>query len=535
MSFSKNFQSLKLLSINAFLLLFVAACSGDKPSASTNNNSDTSVASTESSPVDDDTVTEPVIGVTTGPTRREVPPAPENSVAWPATSQNFSVQGTSVPSLGSISEKQLIVTPTIVRVNALRSPNVMAGLNRVQQAKSQLRIAQLGLLPRVDITIFLGAANPAFALQSINYMVPFLIPSNWFAAAQQGNLYDAEKLAYQTLRLDLTASALSIYSQLIGAIRLREILSEDVSDLSEIRRIVEMAYGAGIASREDLERSRSAALIAQARLDNSDALVAENVAALRRALAIDLDYHLIIDPQAIPASNYETISLNEIVENSLSKAPERAQLESLVKAAEKGKWAQIFGFITGASLSSFGFGGENTSLAFRDFQRRINAGIGFDYFAQIGLSNLQIEAVKIRQQELLVEFRSLAESNRRRLDESRERLRFAQSASESASEVFRIVSQGYLSGREPLQNVVITRRELRESRNEVVAAKTDVDVLRINLHRLGQTSEFARIRGCVDMTPGIRESLKKNKGSAAPKSPEGLPYCAPYMMPSMPQ
>lgn len=407
--------------------------------------------------------------------------------------------------------QDVVLNPETLRVNLIEGGlPILAAANRVHKAKDSVNLARTRLLPSLNLGVLAASlANPTFILSSVEYVLPFLIPSKWFDAAKAKQLAEAEKIAFLLTELNIYSSLYSLYYTLNLDLQTREFLSFDFRDTILIEQIVERAYEDGRATEADLNLARSQTANAKVRLNRFNELLIDEIAILRQVLGLPMEARISFEMHDITPSELESLPLPSAIKIALEKAPEARQIKHLLEAAKYERWSKYFGFITGAGAGSSASGmGESASLAFSDQGGRGMFNFGFDYFPNISLSNRNLEEIKIREAELSSEISKLIESMQGRFDFVESRFLESRKSEGLLRRVFENDQKRYSSGDIPLSTLVESMSRLRQAGLERLRSQTDLQLLRVSMHRVLVTDQFANFKGCE----ALPKTEKKKSG-----------------------
>ncbi len=440
----------------------------------------------------------------------------------------ISVQAASTPaSTEQKTNPPIVINPSSLRELVLNSGlSILEAVNRVHVAKENVALARTRLLPSVSLGMIASAmANPAFLIGSVEYTLPFLIPSKWFDLAEAKKLSKAEKEAFLTSELNLYASYYSIYLSIINDIKTRDFLAEALKDAILIEHLVERNIEDGRATENDLNSARAQTAHAMAQLNSTNELIVEEISQLRKALNQPLEQAFDFDYKPTPSSSLELQSLNEAYQVAVSRAPEVSQINWLLEATVSEKWSKIFAFISSFSVSSGTFGGRPTGTSSSvtglsspvennfAFSGQSSSSHGmftfsFEYFPNISLTNRHREQIQIRQQDLLREIQRLTESTLGKFQYISNRFDVTSRSRNLLQTVFVNEQKKYSIGEASLNDLLEINTRLREAGLNQLRAETDLQLVRVSLHRLARTDEFANFKGC-EALPAPGEQVDK--------------------------
>ncbi len=411
-------------------------------------------------------------------------------------------------------------TPVTLGLDDLRrkllegNTSVLLSANRVHQAKEHVNIARGNLLPAINLSGLLSlGAGGGFSLTSIDFLMPFLVPSRWFDYAKSKHLLDAEKVSFLLMELNQYASAASLYFSYVNDMALREFLLRSVKDFEKIESSTEYAFLLGIATEEEVKHARSQTQLARIRVTRVNELVIEELGAIRYALGLDPSSPIVFEDGDIGQLPFETGNVDDVIRLAKQRAPETAQLNSLAKAAKAEKWSKIFSFIDGGILSkalggafggAFGGGGAGGGPSWTAVGQ---LNFGFAYFPSIRLTQHQQKEIEIRETELGLELGRTVSTLLGRLIDANRRYQFALAAEQNLQAVVESRRLAYEMGNEKFWAVFYAKNQALEASIERLKTRTEINALRVALQRALIEGEFGLIRGCPD--PNLKLARKK--------------------------
>lgn len=399
----------------------------------------------------------------------------------------------------------VVINPTTLRTLFLsRNIDVAVALNEVQQAKAQVSVARGNLLPSINLGAMV-ASGPTFMLTTVSFLLPFLMPSNWMDLRESKSLLQAQGTAYYLAQLNGYASAYSLYMTVVGDMQLRDTLQVQYENFKAIEDQLRLPAEVGMIRKEDYLQAQAQASLAKVQVSQLDELIVRERAAIRQMLGLSLNREIVFETNPVPASNIESMDPNNILEVILNKSPETAQMNSLIAAAQAGKFKKAFSFLSGASLgttrSGSGSFGAMTSTGSVNF--------GFAYFPALEISNLNIEQLKLRKTELRYDQGQLIETTLGALYEAQIQYQQAALAERNYTEVYNAEVLRYKAGIIEIVTVLRAGNDLTQAKASRVKAETAINTLRIALHRMTLSDQFARINRCViGQKPGGVPSTK---------------------------
>ncbi len=433
-------------------------------------------------------------------------------------------------SLQATAAETVVLNPESLRTRMISDGlPILAAANRVHKAKDTVNLARARLLPSLNLgALAASIANPTFILASVEYVLPFLIPARWFDVGKAKYLAQAERAAFLLTELNLYASLYSLYYTVNLDLQTREFLTMDFRDAVLIEQLVERAFEDGRATEMDLNSARSQSASAKVRLARFNELLVDEISVVKQSIGLPMETSIQFERLDVPPSPMEEMAFPEALALALEKAPESEQIKNLLEAAKKERWSKQFGFISGASASNkvTGLDGGSASFAFSDQGVGGFFNFGFDYFPNISLSHRNIEELQIREAELNSELARLVDSMQGRLDFVKTRHRESTKSENLLKRVFENDQQRYAAGDISLMELTETMARYRQAGLERLRANTDLQLLRVSMHRIVVGEQFAEIKGC-EVLP--KEKKEKRSGWRWPweSDEEEDPICDP--------
>lgn len=417
-----------------------------------------------------------------------------NVVAAPKAPSQPKVQ---TPAKPTAPPPVLVLTPENLRVHLLeRNLAILQGLNQVYQAKKGIDVARAQLLPSADLSAALNASGGGFFIPAVTFLLPFLVPSNWFNYEESKYLFEAEKYSYYLLQLNLFASAYNILVTIKGDQELRNIINQKYQNLVKIRDMIQLRASFGMVPKSDLEQATAVAYLAQVELSQVDKLLADEVETVRQMLALPLTEKESFEFTSftVPPSPFEDKTSVEALDYALKVSPEYKQIENLITASRAGKWSKAFAFMNSSALSIASFNRAPISFSNARVETRFNFSWG--YFPALALTNLIIDQLELRRQEIRTEQTQIIASSLQKLNLAKLQVANATQAELGLNKVLEQQTMDYTVGLTDLLHILDTQNSVTEASTARVRSQMDVENLRINLHRAMLMDQFQQIRPC---------------------------------------
>lgn len=420
---------------------------------------------------------------------------------------------TSRKTTGKSGGKTVHINPDTIR-RALLSGNtsVMTALNDVYMAKTSVNIARGNLLPSINVGAAIGgiSGGPSFAVSSISFLLPFLLPSNWFALGAAENQLAATGFAYNLVELNEYASAWALYTTIINDYELRETYQRQYDNLKQIVDVVTAKVEIGQATQADLAQAMFNMHNAATTVSAVEETIKREHLAIIKLFNWPLSTKLVFDQLHPSPLKAESLKAQSILDRVFSASNEAKQVRSLIKASENVTWTKAFSFLGGASLNLPNTSGGVLPKSFSGLAAAGGVNLGFAYFPNIELSNYNTRQLQINYNEIYNLMGQVIATALASLEEAKEQLHNSRLAEMYAQKEFEGQFEAYRLGNIDLNRVLQAVTDINTAVAARIRATSDIDSQRVSLYRVMVIGPFERIPGC---------QLKGNESS----SPMGLP------------
>ena len=430
------------------------------------------------------------------------------STPSPAPAPSAPVKAAPAVPAASDAPAKIVVDPEQLRQRVLEhNLSLEQELNTVKDQKDNVNVARGKLLPSLNLSF--ADSGPSFLLSQVQFLLPFLFPSNWFNLYAAENLFDAQKIAYQVLEMNVYSTALSTYFAIQADIKISKVYAQQAQDLMQIYHIKKvMSDQLGIIAPEDLEQALATANLSQVTSSQWSETTAQEIASLRQVMGLPLSTEIEVAEVDMPASDWEEKPVDAMVTQALSVALENRQIDDLIKAAKDGKYSAAFAFLNSGTLTSQGGSGQNASLA--NLAGGISVHFGFEYFPNLSLSERNVTEVTLQKTSLSQQVSQTMESVKGSVYYASQQYNLAAQAESALTDVFQIAAAKYNSGLGSLLEVLTARSSLAQASYARIKAQEDLNQQRVSLHRAMVTDQFSQIKGCTIMPqpkPGFWSGL----------------------------
>lgn len=405
-----------------------------------------------------------------------------------------------------------VVNPKTLREQLLsKNMSLLQALNNVQTSKLNVSMARAKLFPSINLGVLVpGLANPSFLLSSVNFLFPFLVPSNWLALKQQKELFESDKAAYKSLELNVLSNSLTLYYTYVNDQKVAAVLSEQSEALGVLyKNLKKQSDILGNVTAEDLGLASAQWHESKIRVSKLQELLILEKASLRTLLGFSLGKELIVEDVDLASSSFENNDAREIADHSIAVAPEATQLSFLLKAAKVGRFAKLFGFMASASMSGTSV---NNNSPFDALKIGGGFSFGLDNLVNFQLANNNIEAIKLRTEQLKEENERTAEVLVGQIAEVKEQQGLTSRALQDRLAVYEGQKKQYALGLISLQTLLQTQVQLTDSLVANIKSDIDLKMQRLTLMRLTIDGDFGLVQGCkAESAPSSDKSIFRRK------------------------
>ncbi|WP_413578187.1 TolC family protein [Bdellovibrio sp. HCB290] len=386
----------------------------------------------------------------------------------------------------------ITINPKTLKTRLLENNIELAvQMNNVFKAKDNVDRARRNLLPGIN----LGAAidsSVSFSLSSVTMLLPFLLPSKWLDLRENQHLLNAQGESYYISQLNTYSSAFSLYSTIQGDIELRAILNYQYENYKKIEDMIQMAVDAGMREKSELLQVQAQTQMSRIQVSQMDVLILQEKAAIREMLALPLSTDIKIESFHIASSTAEQQPLQKTVDLSLSRSPELRQLSSMLKATEAAKWSAFWSFLTGATYGA----SRGPQGAFADAEGAGSATFNFGNFLILKIGNRELDSIRLQKKQIDFDQAKMVESTVGSLRESQMQLTLARQAEANLEALYEAELQKFQMGATDLLHVLSAGNNLTSAYTSRVKAQTNLDTLRVGLHRMMISDHFGLIQKC---------------------------------------
>ena len=391
-------------------------------------------------------------------------------------------------------------------------------MNQILQAKESVNVARGELLPSIDLDLVNSFTSaPFFQANSISCLVPFLFPSKWYD-------YHAAKDNYKAAVDGLYATKLNAYAEaytLAVRIQADHTMADTMKDQRDWvnNYVMELKTQAdvGLASRDDLLKGELEAGQADVASSKASELVARERAAFRRLLGLEINQDFVIAVAAPGPATFETMSISESVDQAVERAVERDQLDDLIAGAKANVRSAEWAFLQGCSGDQGANGTSASSTGF-GVDQRYQVGIGFGYWPRVKIAKDKLDALRIRQEELRLEFGKNIETTLTSLGETSKQVEYASADVNVAETLLKEQMAYFEAGKGSAKDILVTYRDVTDARLTAISSAADLAGHRITLQRLALDDRFFQI--LIDSRRQVEIPHHKDDQAKTPPQPK---------------
>tara|TARA_Y100000780_G_scaffold231707_1_gene258407 strand:- start:183432 stop:184673 length:1242 start_codon:yes stop_codon:yes gene_type:complete len=266
---------------------------------------------------------------------------------------------------------------------------VLENAQRVYQAKETVNFNKRNLLPRLNLwNILKTPFSWKGALDVVQDIAPFLVPSNWFKVGQSREFYYAYQEQYRALWANQVMTAKLLYINTLRDIDFLNALKEQSLKLDELVGISETRQVFGSVEPRTTRFLKIKKLEIQEDIRALENLVFEEKKALAYLLGVDQEQDLSLERISLPeVEKLEPLQFDTFVFRALDSAPELTQYKYLKEALKYTSREVTFSFL-GASSNSQGM--------FNNIP--VQDGLGFGAASSIRISNSESHILDINKE-----------------------------------------------------------------------------------------------------------------------------------------
>ncbi len=392
-----------------------------------------------------------------------------------------------------------------------RNLSIRLELDNLYTAKANVNAASAGLLP--SLTLGVGVTNPiTFALKTISFLVPFLLPSNWLNLREKQGQLKAEGLGYYAVKLNNLASVDSVYYTVVGDLEAQAVLNRQAKVLEDIYQLVSAKYKLGLATQADIAQANNSRKTSRALARQSDAAVANELEAIKLYLALEPSTTIDVEVKHEDPSDSESKTAQEIADLTVKTSPEYRQLTLLHDAAVAHMRSVEYSFFNAFTMGSTG--GAGSSASFSNLTTGIGLNLSFTTIANVQLSEIAKEQILDQQKSVAAGQKYSVGTTLVGLSAALDQYQDYLDAESSAQALYDVLIVKYKAGLTDLLHVFSATQNITTAAASRIQAGINVDTQRVALKRILRSDDFAKIDQCDLSRAGeVHGNLFKHMGS----------------------
>ena len=403
------------------------------------------------------------------------------------------------------------VNPESIRHQLLENNlSLEATFMQVQDAKDKVNLARANLLPSLNLGGMLNfSSGPSFVLSSVQFLLPFLLPSNWFNLSEEKNLFSAEKIAFRVLELNTFGSALSVYYTALNDQKVQAIYTQEAADYQEIVQVLQdQDQVFHNVPADQILQAKAQAQMAQSQSLGLATLSVQEISILRSALNLPLETELILDQTIASVSSEETASISDVVTKAQAIAPELMQIQYLIQAAEYAKKSTQFSFLGGATLGAQASPGSSSGVSSSNTRISGSLAIGAAIFPSIKLAGRNVEEVRFQDTQIRQQTTQVLEATLKSITNVQKQVSLTTQAENELNQVYVSKEFQYRQMHSAtLTDVLLARTQMVAASAAKEQALLNLNLLRVTLQRSLLSDQFAKIKGCSMISTAKKQTL----------------------------
>jgi outer membrane protein, multidrug efflux system len=393
-----------------------------------------------------------------------------------------------------------------------RNLNIQLELQNLYTAKASVSVAAANLLPSLNLNLSAATNLISFAISTISFLVPFLIPGNWLLLNEAKDQYKAEGLGYYLTKLNNLASIESMYYTVVSDIDTLTVLKDQQTINQRIYGLVKTKYNIGLATQGDLKQAQENLDVAKARVVDAQKTIDIQNQAIIQLVNLDPETVLDVDMQHETASVLEGKTVDEISKAVVTTSPEWLQMDYLIAAAVEKMKATEFSFLSAFTMSSAA-GAVGETASFNSLKSGVAFNIGPAIIPNVKLSAIAIDIEKTEQIQVKNSEDFAIGTTVATLNAEVAELAYYQDAEDSSRVVYNEYLNKYETGNTDLIHVFGAATDLITQEMNRITSQSNVDNQRVALKRIDREQDFAAIKECNLQDLGSHQKWFKKIGN----------------------
>lgn len=261
---------------------------------------------------------------------------------------------------------------------------ILRNAQRVYQAKETINFSKKNLLPRLN---FWNVLKLPFdwmsAVDIVQDVAPFLVPSNWFRLSQNKLFFLAEKEQYRALWANEVMTAKLLYINTLRDDDFLNLLKIQKSRVSELVELVKTRSILGEVPPQVLKFLRIRELEVAEDIRSVEVLVHDEKKAISFLMGIPQETSVEFLPLSLPrVEELEKISFETFVFRALDNAPEINQYKYIKQSLKYLRGEVYFSFLGSSTTARSAAGGVFNGIPIQD-------GLGFGMGSSLRIARSQ--------------------------------------------------------------------------------------------------------------------------------------------------
>lgn len=386
------------------------------------------------------------------------------------------------------------LTPDSLRVRIL-SGNLplYQQLLQLEDARDQVTTSRAAFLPSLNLSAMVNS-GPSFILKQVTALLPFLLPSTYFQLDQAQDNFAADLAGFKIVELNTLATALTLYYTILADQKVYQTYQEEANNLERLAQD-KIAVNAVFKyySDEDIHAAQGSADTALINANTFQIKLNTEMDSLKQALGLDQEQTMTLQDGSVAPSEYENQDIKAVTQLALNRSVELQQISYLVKAAQAGALNKDLAFLTSATISSKS---DSSGQATSAFQLGASANIGFGEFNQILQNARYIDEIQTQDTALRLADANLVATTLQNMKSYQDSYKLATDALAQYQAAYQAALANYSQGLGDIFTVLTLHSQVTSAKVSLIESQMNLDLERLNLHRVLITDSFAQIKGC---------------------------------------
>lgn len=293
-------------------------------------------------------------------------------------------------SFNAFAETKVITLNDVAKNVKETNFTVLENAQRVYQAKETITFSKRNLLPRLNFwNLIKIPIDPLAALDLVQDVAPFLVPSNWFRVSQNKLFHLAQKEQYRALWANEVMTAKLLYMNTLRDIDFLSILETQKSQLEELVAIAASRSATGDIAPQVLKFLQIRELELEEDIRSLNTIVAQEKKSLSFLMGLKQEESIELQGIILPnVEDLQKISFDTFIFRALDNAPEINQFEYIKNSLRYIRGEAYFSFMGASTTARSAGGGMFNNIPIQD-------GLGFGMGSTLRIASSQANVLDL--------------------------------------------------------------------------------------------------------------------------------------------